>query len=80
MRTYIAKYGKQRFTGGLFQCINWGRHEAEESTSIVVKIHKARAGEKLARVVAEVTSENVQMIEHGRYVPLRRLGVKHGKV
>ena len=75
MRTYIATNRKQVFTSGYGQCIAWA---LEIESDISTRIHRARGGEKYARVVAEVTPDKVvHHISEGRLVKVGRL-LKHG--
>jgi hypothetical protein len=75
LRTYIATNRKKVFTSGYAQCIEWAL-EVESNTS--TRIHRARAGEKYATVVAEVTpDQELHVIHQGRIVKVRGL-LKHG--
>ena len=73
MRTYIAATKNSSYTNGWFNCLKWAQSEVESSGAII-KIHVARPEVKTARIVAEVTTEGIRVINNGRYVTLRSLG------
>lgn len=79
MRSYIAKSYGLVTAGGWGYCLNWAVDRIREDSSPLVKIHVVRAGEKQARVVAELTSEGIRLIPNGRYVSLRKLRGANGK-
>ncbi|TVO78450.1 hypothetical protein [Sedimenticola selenatireducens] len=73
MRTYIAMTGKQRFSGGWYQCIHWGHEKVSIDRSMVVKVVTIRPGEKHGRIVSEVTADGVRQIAKGRIIPAHKL-------
>ncbi len=80
MRCFIAKSGRDIFTSNWVNCLHWGIEQVKNDQSGIVKIHHARGGENLARVVAEIDSDGISLIRNGRIVPLKRLQVvDHGK-
>lgn len=80
MRSYIAKGGCCKYTGGWYGCAHWGMEQVRDDGSLIVKIHAIRAGEKLGRVVSEISTDGIRMIQNGRFVPLKKLRGTNGKV
>lgn len=75
MHCYFAIQGKHTHAGGWYSIATWATSQILlDSTTI--KILKARAGEKNARVVAEITQEGMTAIENGRQVAVRSLSGK----
>jgi len=60
---------KNTHQGSWLDCLRW----ALNSEYSPVKIHKVRAGEKNAKVIAEIDNGLIRMIPHGRQVPLRSI-------
>ena len=60
---------KNTHQGSWLDCLRW----ALNSEHTPVKIHKVRAGEKNAKVIAEVDNGLIRMIPHGRQVPFKSL-------
>lgn len=75
MRSYFATQGKRVHADGWQGVLTWA-NEQIQSDPTPVKILTARAGDRTARIVAEVTQEGGRLIEQGREVPLRSLSGK----
>jgi hypothetical protein len=60
--------------------VRWGKEQVRDDSSLLVKIHAVRAGEKLGWVVTEISTGSIRAIPNGRYVPLRKLRRAYGKV
>jgi hypothetical protein len=75
MRSYFATQGKRVQEGGWQSVLIWANEQIQTDPT-PVKILTARAGDRTARVVAEVTQEGGRLIEQGREVPLRSLSGK----
>ena len=73
MLTFIATDGKTKFSGGIVSCLDWASSRIQLGNSSVVKVLKVRAGEKNARVFAEVDALGIRMIERGRSVGVKVL-------
>ena len=69
MRCYVAKDRGTTYSGSWMSCLAWGSEQVKNAPTLVVKIHSIRMGEKLGRVVAEVTELGVRIIPNGRYLP-----------
>ena len=72
MRSYLAVRGRLAREGGWQDVMRWARHQIMQNP-MPIKIVTARAGEPDARIVAEVTTEGVQMIRGGRKVAMKGL-------
>lgn len=68
MQTFIAISGNKTFTHSLGGCLQWAKDRTEPT-----KILKARAGERDAKIIAEVVDNEVGFFSNGAYVPVRRL-------
>ncbi|MEJ1372594.1 MAG: hypothetical protein RPU32_12545 [Candidatus Sedimenticola sp. (ex Thyasira tokunagai)] len=64
-----------KLSGSWAACLNWGVTKIKEDPSLVVKIHTVRAGEPNGRVVAEMTNDGLRLIDDGRYIHRKKLGV-----
>jgi hypothetical protein len=67
VHSYIALQGRETKGGTFAECVLWARARVCKG-SPPVKIARARAGEKHARVVAEIAPEGERLIRGGRYV------------
>ena len=72
MRSYFATQGKRVHADGWQGVLMWAKEQIQNDPT-PVKILTARAGDRTAKVVAEVTLEGGRLIEQGRQVPLRSL-------
>ncbi len=72
MRTYFAVQGNKSFNSGWQQCLSWARHQIQENNS-AIQLLTARAGDKEAVVIAEITTDGERMIKGGRALPVKRL-------
>jgi hypothetical protein len=72
MRTYFAVQDDKSFNSGWQQCLSWARHQILENNS-AIQLLTARAGDKEAVVIAEITTDSERMIEGGRALPIKRL-------
>lgn len=72
MRTFFAKQGNKIHNDGLDAVVQWAR-ESIKCDPTPVKIFTARAGEKEAKVICEVTPEGEYVITNGRTLPLKDL-------
>ena len=68
MRSFIALQRRTAHPGGWLDCIAWARAHAKEGPP--VRILTARAGERTARVVAEVSTDGERLITGGRVISL----------
>ena len=75
MHSYFATQGKLTHAGGWYSVTAWASSQIQIDPT-PVKILKARAGQKQARVIAEVTPEDIHSVQAGRQVAVRSL---HGK-
>lgn len=73
MVSFIGKSGSRKTSGGWAECVSWGIEQVTDDISAIVKIYKVRAGEPLARVIAEITADGVLLIEGGRSISNRHL-------
>ncbi|MDF1529946.1 MAG: hypothetical protein P1R74_12550 [Sedimenticola sp.] len=78
MRSYVAMSGKQRFAGGWHHCIHWGAERVREDRSRVVKVVAVRGGEKIGRIVSEVTVDGIRHLAKGRTIPAHKLRGDNG--
>jgi hypothetical protein len=53
--------------------MHWAQEQVSARPSTIAKIYRGRAGERNARVVAELTCTEVRLIHNGRYVAVKRL-------
>lgn len=53
--------------------MKWSMDKVKDDSSLLVKFHVVRAGEKQARVIAEISSDGMRVVDDGRYVALSRL-------
>jgi len=67
--TFAMDSAKNTHQGSWLDCLRW----ALNSEQTPVKIHKIRAGETNAKIIAEVDNGLIRMIPHGRQVPLRSI-------
>ena len=72
MKSYFAIQKSNCFSGGWGSCIQWAQ-ESLQDNSAPIQILIARAGEKKARVIAEITLEGIRMIRQGRSMDVKRL-------
>jgi hypothetical protein len=72
VKTYIGIAGKDIYCDGWLGCLYWSQSKVNGGVNIV-KIHIARPGVKTMRIVAEVTSDGVRLLQNGRRVPLRAI-------
>jgi hypothetical protein len=75
MRSYFATQGKRVHAGGWQSVLMWANEQIKIDQTLV-KILTARAGDRTAKIVAEVTQEGGTLIEQGRQVPLKSLSGK----
>lgn len=73
MRSFIAVIGKHSYCGGWRDCLEWSRAKIRDDHHAVARIFAARAGERSARVVAEVEHGSERTIRNGRLVPVQKL-------
>jgi len=76
MRSFFVITGSSARAGGWRECLLLAREMTQRNGS-VVQIATARAGEKKARIVAEVTPSSERLIKNGRIIKIRRL--RHGE-
>ena len=70
MKSFIAMDCKRNTQqGGYYGCLVW----ASKSDNPPVKIYSIRAGEKNAKIVAEVEGDLVRVIHSGRIMPIKSL-------
>ncbi|MCX7099472.1 MAG: hypothetical protein NTV43_16380 [Methylococcales bacterium] len=72
MRTFFAVQQDKVFNSGWHQCISWARQQLQENKS-TIQLLSARAGDKDAIVVAEITAQSERLIKGGRTLPVKRL-------
>ena len=72
MKTYIGIAGSKIHSDGWLGCLYWSRSQVDNGIDIV-KIHVARPDVKTMRIVAEVTSDGVRLIQGGRQVSLHAI-------
>ena len=72
MLTFYAVQQKAVFNSGWLGCIEWAREQLQNNPA-PIQILLARAGEKTARVVAEITPNGARMIRQGREVKVKGL-------
>ena len=75
MRTFFAISGRRVFNGGYIDCLLWANSVVTRNHTRIAKVLIARPGEKVARVVAEITQDGLRIIQRpvGRVVGLRTL-------
>jgi hypothetical protein len=73
MRSYFAVAGNIVFSGGYLACLRWSRELVHRNHTRIVKIVVAHPDEKLAKIVAEITSDQERWIAYGRTLPTKRL-------
>jgi hypothetical protein len=72
MRTFFAVQDDKSFNAGWHQCLSWARQQIQENHT-AIQLLTARAGDKEAVVIAEITIDSERMIEGGRTLPVKRL-------
>lgn len=68
MKTFIAITDNDSLSSSWFNCMYWAICKTG-----VVKILKARVGQRDAQIVAEVDNGKITMIASGDYLPVKRL-------
>jgi hypothetical protein len=63
MSAYVAMARGATHWGSMGECIEWARSQAAKTP---VKILRARAGERHARIVAEVTADGWRLVRGRR--------------
>jgi hypothetical protein len=72
VRAYFALHGTVTHHGAYHHCLDWCRRRVTgNSTSALVLT--ARAGQKTAKVIAEITAKGERIVLDGRLVPIRKL-------
>ncbi len=80
MKTYVGLSGRLSHMGGLYDCINWGIALVRSNHTRVVKIARLRKGEKIGRLIAEITSDGCRFLPMGREIKASQLiGGGHAK-
>ena len=79
MKTLIATSGNESYSGNILNCIHWANGVISEfpGADTVVKLYRIRAGEKVAVVIGEITSDGLRGIKNGRVVPTHSLLKKY---
>lgn len=72
MKSYFAKQNHQVISGGFYQCLSWARERIQEHENPVL-ILVTRAGEKNAKIVAEIDSDGERRVIGGKIMPISRL-------
>jgi len=72
VHSFYAMQGKRTHSGGWYSVATWAKSQVNHDP-MPVKILKARAGEKFARIVAEFTKDGMRGIQDGRQVAVRSL-------
>ena len=72
MRSFFAKQGNAVHSGGWLSVVLWAR-VAVKQDEIPVQILSARAGEKFARVIAEISLDGEKLIRDGRIIKVKFL-------
>ncbi len=76
MVSFIAINGRTVQHGGYLAVMDWARQQVTSRQDSIVKIIKARGGEKYGSIIFEVTSEGSRPIQQGRIVKLS--SIRHG--
>ena len=72
MRSFFAKQGNAVHSGGWLSVVLWARVAIEQDDT-PVQILSARAGDKIARVIAEISLDGERLIRGGRIIKLKLL-------
>jgi hypothetical protein len=72
MRTYFAVQGNHSVNSGWQQCLSWARNQIQQDNR-AIQLLTARAGDKEAVVIAEITNDGERMIAGGRALFINRL-------
>ena len=72
MRTFFAVQQHKTINAGWQQCLLWARQQILEHEA-PVQLLTARADDKAAIIIAEVTVDHERMIEGGRAMSIKRL-------
>jgi len=72
MRTFFAVQDDKSFNSGWQQCLSWARQQIQVNNT-AIQLLTARAGDKEAVVIAEITLDSERMIEGGRTLLVKRL-------
>ncbi|GEM_PF-2342268 len=67
---YYAVSGRTVKSGGMLELCHWAQDRIANNKAKIVKILKARPGERTARIVLEVTREGIAETRHGRVMLL----------
>lgn len=70
MKCFSAVSKDVHHTGSWLDCLYWSRQQTTDNDNCV-RVFVSRGGERYWRLIAEVTSEGVNLIEKGRIVTLR---------
>lgn len=73
MHCFYAVSGNIAKPGSLAQCLFWGQERINHNRAKIVKVCKARAGEKDSRIVFEITQDGISPTPHGRKINLKLL-------
>ena len=76
MRSYFVEVGTKVSEGGLLHCIARAGASIDAGSPIVARVYSARAGERHARVIGEVTEFGFSFCRSGRLVPIRSLRMR----
>jgi len=68
MQVFIAICGIEKYTHSLPNCIQWAEDKVKP-----VKILRARAGERYAKIVAEIVDGEIRPIKNGDSVKVKSL-------
>ena len=63
--------------GNWYQVTYYARMAITEDQHLILKLYKARAGEKKARLIAEITRDGIRGIENGHQPTIRNLLKNH---
>jgi len=72
MRSYFAVQEKNIYQGGWLSVIDWARRRIQFNPS-PIKLFTAHAGDKNARIIAEITPDRERAIKGGRIISLKTL-------
>ncbi|MCP8899263.1 hypothetical protein [Gilvimarinus xylanilyticus] len=72
MATFIAFTEKSRFCGGFHKCQRWALEQACKHQTLV-KIAKARSGEKHAHIVGEASTTGIRYLISRHTIAVKKL-------
>jgi hypothetical protein len=70
---FIGLHHREVHHGGYLDCLVWACQKAASEPTKPALLFTCRPGEKVARIIAEVTAEGERIILNGRLLPLKKV-------